>query len=73
MQAPPVAPAEQPHIELNADKTVRAVVHTDDLPWTPSPSAGVFRRMIERKGGEVARATTIVRFDPNRYQKNRHH
>ena len=55
----------QAPIELHVDKTVRAVVHTEDVPWVPSPSAGVFRRMIERKGGEVARATTIVRFDPH--------
>eukprot|EP00038_Savillea_parva_P016478 m.16939 g.16939 ORF g.16939 m.16939 type:complete len:278 (+) comp3440_c1_seq1:121-954(+) len=56
----------QAAIELHADKTQRAVVHTDTVEWTPSPSAGVFRRMIERQGGEVARASTIVRFDPNK-------
>lgn len=59
-------PAAQRVIELHADKTQRAVVHTDEVEWTPSPSAGVFRRMIERSGGEVARASTIVRFDPHR-------
>jgi hypothetical protein len=59
------SPADQAPIELHVDKTLRAVVHTEDVSWVPSPSAGVFRRMIERKGGEVARATTIVRFEPH--------
>jgi anti-sigma factor ChrR (cupin superfamily) len=47
---------------LNADLTKRAVVHTAELPWTPSPVAGVDRKMLEREGDEVARATSLVRF-----------
>ena len=38
------------------------VVDTGTLPETPAPAAGITRRMIERDGGEVARATTIVRY-----------
>ena len=34
------------------------------LPWIPSPAAGVERRFLEREGGEVARATSIVRYAP---------
>ena len=49
---------------MNADLTKPAVVHTEDLPWTPSPSPGVERRRIERNGGEVARLTSIVRYAP---------
>lgn len=49
-------------MELNADFTRRAVVHAARLPWTPSPMAGVERRMLDRLGAEVARATSIVRY-----------
>jgi hypothetical protein len=47
---------------INADYAVRTLVHADELPWIPSPQTGVERRMLERVGGEVARATTIVRY-----------
>lgn len=52
-------------MRINADLDQRAVVNTAELPWTDSPEAGVQRRMLERDGEEVARATTIVRFAPN--------
>ncbi|HEY9038675.1 MAG TPA: cupin domain-containing protein [Roseovarius sp.] len=51
-------------MELNTDFSQRIVVHSADLPWQPSPSPGVERRMLDRIGGEVARATSIVRFAP---------
>ena len=51
-------------MELNADFTKRAVVHSADAPWVASPMAGVDRRMLDRIGDEVARATTIVRYAP---------
>ncbi|MGF1476963.1 MAG: cupin domain-containing protein [Geminicoccaceae bacterium] len=51
-------------MELNADFTRRASAHADSLPWQPSPMAGVSRRMLDRIGDEVARATSIVRYDP---------
>jgi hypothetical protein len=51
-------------VELNADFTRRAAVHSARLPWTPSPIAGVERRMLDRIGDEVARATSIVRYAP---------
>ena len=51
-------------MELNADFAQRAVVHSATLPWTPSPTVGVDRRMLDRVGGEVARATSIVRYAP---------
>lgn len=48
---------------LNADMTARAVVDTQALAWVPSPSGGVERRLLDRdEGGEVARATSIVRY-----------
>lgn len=51
-------------MKLNADLTERAVVDSTALDWVPSPAGGVERRMLERDGEEVARATTIVRFAP---------
>lgn len=51
-------------MELNADFGKRVVVHSDQIEWTASPMAGVDRRMLDRLGGEVARATTIVRYAP---------
>ena len=51
-------------MELNADFSRRVVVHTARLPWAASPMAGVERRMLDRIGDEVARATSIVRYAP---------
>lgn len=50
-------------MEINADFAKSAIVHSDQLDWTPSPMKGVWRRPLDRVGGEVARATTIVRYD----------
>ena len=51
-------------MELNADFEARVVVHSDQLDWQPSPMQGVDRRMLDRIGDEVARATSIVRYAP---------
>ena len=51
-------------MQLHADLTRDATVDTEALPWTPSPARGVFRRRIERDGEEVARLTSVVRYDP---------
>ncbi len=51
-------------MNIHADFTRRASVHAARLPWTPSPIPGVDRRMLDRVGGEVARATSIVRYAP---------
>ena len=47
---------------VNADFTQRVVIATSELPWIPSPQAGVERRLLDRIGGEVARATSLVRY-----------
>jgi anti-sigma factor ChrR (cupin superfamily) len=52
-------------MELNADFSKRVLVHSDALAWQASPMPGVDRRMLDRIGGEVARATTIVRYAPD--------
>jgi len=49
---------------VNADFTQRVVIATDALPWIASPQAGVERRLLDRIGGEVARATSLVRYAP---------
>jgi len=51
-------------MELNADFSRRVAVHATRLAWVPSPMAGVERRMLDRIGDEVARATSIVRYAP---------
>lgn len=52
-------------MEINADFTQRIALHTETLAWTASPMVGVERRMLDRIGNEVARATSIVRYAPN--------
>lgn len=52
-------------MQINADFDKRVVVHAATLPWVASPMPGVDRRMLDRIGNEVARATTIVRYAPD--------
>lgn len=49
-------------MELRARFEQREVVRPQDETWRPSPMAGVERRMLDRIGDEVARATSIVRY-----------
>ncbi|MEI4264076.1 cupin domain-containing protein [Roseovarius sp. D0-M9] len=51
-------------MHLNADFSQRALVRFNENKWVESPMPGVRRRMLDRIGDEVARATTIVRFEP---------
>lgn len=51
-------------MEINADFSRRTAVHAARLAWVASPMAGVERRMLDRIGDEVARATSIVRYAP---------
>ena len=50
--------------KLNHDLGAAAIVDSLALVWTPSPLPGIERRFLERNGGEVARATSIVRYAP---------
>jgi len=60
-------------MDLHADLTQRALLDTNGLTWSASPMAGVERRMLDRRGGELARATSIVRFAPgSRFQRHVH-
>lgn len=51
-------------MRINDDLTKPVIVHTAKLDWIASPAAGVERRMLYRAGGEVARATSVVRYAP---------
>jgi anti-sigma factor ChrR (cupin superfamily) len=51
-------------MRVNDDLSQPVIVHAAKLDWVPSPAAGVDRRMLFRIGGEVARATSIVRYAP---------
>lgn len=49
---------------INADFSLPASVTPDDQRWVASPQLGVERVMLDRVGGEVARATSLVRYAP---------
>lgn len=51
-------------MEVNANFDKRVLMHSDEIEWLASPMPGVERRMLDRIGDEVARATTIVRYAP---------
>jgi anti-sigma factor ChrR (cupin superfamily) len=51
-------------MRINADFKKRAAVVADDAEWIQSPEVGVDRKMLDRIGAEVARATSIVRYAP---------
>lgn len=54
-------------MKIHADLTERVVLETSGLPWQDSPMAGVQRRMLDRDGEEVARATSLVRYAPDSF------
>jgi anti-sigma factor ChrR (cupin superfamily) len=51
-------------VNLHSDYSARVVLNHNDLPWMASPEAGVKRRLLDRCGDEVARATSVVRYEP---------
>lgn len=60
-------------MDVNADLQLRAVCDTSSLAWIPSPMPGVERRMLDRQGDEVARATSIVRYAAgSRFERHSH-
>lgn len=50
-------------MNINADLSKPALVSIDTLPWLNSPTPGIARRMLDRDGEEVARATSVVRYE----------
>ncbi len=60
-------------LQIHADLSQRATVDSTALPWVDAPVSGIARRLLERDGGEVARATSIVRYAPgSRFPSHRH-
>ncbi len=51
-------------MKINGDFSKRVLEFSDEIQWIESPIKGVDRRPLDRLGGEVARATTVVRFAP---------
>ena len=51
-------------MKLHADLSQRVVIDSAALPWVDSPASGIQRQLLERDGGEIARATTLVRYAP---------
>ena len=52
---------------VNADFSRRAVVAPQQYQWITSPQQGIERMMLDRLGGEKARATSLVRYAPESY------
>ncbi len=60
-------------MRINADFDRRVLLHADEIDWIASPMPGVDRRPLDRIGGEVARATSIVRYAPgSRFSEHVH-
>ncbi|KUO55801.1 MAG: cupin [Sphingomonadales bacterium BRH_c42] len=60
-------------MQINANFEIAVGERTSALEWRPSPMPGVERRMLDRIGGEVARATSIVRYAPgSHFSAHRH-
>jgi anti-sigma factor ChrR (cupin superfamily) len=51
-------------MQINTDLSQKLAINCGELPWLASPQKGVERVMLERDGGEVARATSLVRYAP---------
>jgi anti-sigma factor ChrR (cupin superfamily) len=52
-------------MKVNADFALKAVMNTQDMNWEPSPVPGVERKYLDRVGGEVAIASTVVKYAAN--------
>lgn len=51
-------------MRLRADHRDAVAVLFAGSPWVASPEAGVARKLLQREGEEIARATSIVRYAP---------
>lgn len=72
--APDATSGYPPPVRINADFTQIVRLRAAELPWTASPSPGVERRLLDRVGAEVARATSLVRYAAgSRFPPHVHH
>lgn len=51
-------------MNIHDDLSQRVVLQTPQMDWVGSPASGVQRKMLDRVGDEVARATSVVRYEP---------
>lgn len=58
---------------VNPDLSLRAAVEPQQYRWVDSPQPGVERVMLDRCGGEKARATSIVRYAPGSHFPRHQH
>ncbi|WP_213937586.1 cupin domain-containing protein [Pseudomonas sp. dw_612] len=49
-------------MHINTDFSQRVVIRPEEFRWTASPLPGIERVMLDRIGGEQARATSLVRY-----------
>jgi anti-sigma factor ChrR (cupin superfamily) len=54
-------------MQIRADFSRKEVVRPGDVQWVASPQKGVDRLMLDRIGDEIARATSLVRFEPGSF------
>jgi len=54
-------------MQVRADFSRKEVVRPGEAQWVASPQKGVDRLMLDRIGGEIARATSLVRFEPGSF------
>ncbi|WP_020175014.1 cupin domain-containing protein [Methyloferula stellata] len=54
-------------MQVRADFSRKEVVRPGEAEWVASPQKGVDRLMLDRIGDEIARATTLVRFEPGSF------
>lgn len=60
-------------MKLHTDLKLRVTVDSTSAPWIASPVNGVERKLLERDGDELARATSLVRYAPRtRFSPHRH-
>ena len=50
---------------IRADLTQRALVTPEDYRWDSSPIEGITRMKLDRIGDEIARATSLVDYEPH--------
>ncbi len=49
-------------MQLNSNLNERVVVDSTSMAWIDSPAQGIQRKLLERDGTEIARATSVVRY-----------
>ena len=54
-------------MRVNSDFLQQAALLSSQYSWKPTPQKGVERVMLDRIGGEKARATTVVRYAPESF------